>query len=232
MLEHHDCPNCKYIIVLVEIKCPRSRKPVPGEVPMHYLPQLYSGLVFSPMAHLAMFTEAVIKKISLDKLPTKQYVSFGLIGVYSKKQKTLLDPNYYNNDIIDIGNVSQRDLEEYFRLICNDHYTIEYCDPILDQHYFDNNTLDTIIFDLKTRSGNLIGVIPWYMEEIHYTFVKRQPNFLQRIIDSVRDFNEIVNGLKEDRDYIEKRFQAFDEIMCDDLNYEHMNPDVFFKNIM
>ena len=56
-----DCPYCEYAIALLEIKCPRTRKPIEGEIPEHYKPQLLSGLAHSPITDIALFTESVIK---------------------------------------------------------------------------------------------------------------------------------------------------------------------------
>jgi hypothetical protein len=55
------------LIALLEFKCPMTRKPS-GGVPIYYRPQLQSGLAVSPVAHFALFAEAVFRKCSLADL--------------------------------------------------------------------------------------------------------------------------------------------------------------------
>ena len=87
-------------IALLEFKCPLSRKPT-GRVPGHYLPQLWSGLAVSPMAHLGLFVDAVFRKCAgadlgdspdydtafhtFDRGTWEQPVAWGLIGVYAPR---------------------------------------------------------------------------------------------------------------------------------------------------
>lgn len=52
------------VIVLLEFKCPYSRLPC-GKVPKQYLPQVWSGLAVSPVAHLGLFVDAVFRKCSM-----------------------------------------------------------------------------------------------------------------------------------------------------------------------
>lgn len=64
-------PIC-HIIALFEFKCPFRRLPsapsAKKSVPGHYLPQVWSGLAVSPVAHLGIFVDAVFRKCSLDSL--------------------------------------------------------------------------------------------------------------------------------------------------------------------
>ena len=85
-------------ILLLEFKCPMSRKPL-GRVPRQYLPQVWSGLAVSPVAHLGLYVDAVFRKCGvLDLGDTPDYdtdyhrydrnawelpVAWGLIGVYA-----------------------------------------------------------------------------------------------------------------------------------------------------
>lgn len=88
-------------IVMLEFKCPISRKPTLA-VPRHYRPQLQSGLMVSPVAHMALFVDAVFRKCSLDDMgdtpafdteyhrrdrgltpPWERPVAWGLVGVYA-----------------------------------------------------------------------------------------------------------------------------------------------------
>ena len=85
-------------ILLLEFKCPMSRKPL-GTVPRQYVPQVWSGLAVSPVAHLGLYVDAVFRKCGiLDLGDTPDYdaeyhrydrgawdhpVAWGLIGVYA-----------------------------------------------------------------------------------------------------------------------------------------------------
>jgi hypothetical protein len=85
-------------ILLLEFKCPMSRKPL-GRVPRQYVPQVWSGLAVSPVAHLGLYVDAVFRKCGiLDLGDTPDYdtdyhrydrgawelpVAWGLIGVYA-----------------------------------------------------------------------------------------------------------------------------------------------------
>jgi hypothetical protein len=54
-------------IALLEFKCPLSRRPGPS-VPRQYKPQLWSGLMVSPVASLAIFVDSVFRKCALGDL--------------------------------------------------------------------------------------------------------------------------------------------------------------------
>jgi hypothetical protein len=87
-------------ILLLEFKCPISRKPG-GAVPRQYTPQVWSGLAVSPVAHLGLYVDAVFRKCGLlDLGDTPDYdadyhrydrgawehpVAWGLIGVYAPR---------------------------------------------------------------------------------------------------------------------------------------------------
>jgi len=55
------------IPVLLELKCPLTRKPKPT-VPMYYRPQVQSGLVASPAALYGLYVEAVIRKCAISDM--------------------------------------------------------------------------------------------------------------------------------------------------------------------
>lgn len=85
-------------VLLLEFKCPISRKPAQA-VPRHYRPQLWSGLMVAPIARRALFVDAVFRKCGLADLgDTPEYdaayhsrdrgawelpVAWGLVGVYA-----------------------------------------------------------------------------------------------------------------------------------------------------
>lgn len=60
-------PAGQDVAVLLEFKCPLSRRPT-GGVPRHYRPQLWSGLAVSPLAAFGLFVDAVFRKCALAEL--------------------------------------------------------------------------------------------------------------------------------------------------------------------
>jgi hypothetical protein len=87
-------------ILLLEFKCPMSRKPH-NKVPRQYVPQVWSGLAVSPVAHFGLYVDAVFRRCGiLDLGDTPAYnadyhrydcgawdrpVAWGLIGVYAPR---------------------------------------------------------------------------------------------------------------------------------------------------
>jgi putative phage-type endonuclease len=209
------CPHCQHLIVLIEIKCPRSRKPVEGEIPEHYKPQLLSGLIFSPMTRWALFTEAVIKRRPLSAVLDKESVAWGLLAVYSNnplqvvssdpaETRAVVDTTIGN--IYDLGKCNLKYLEDYLKKICDHSYEISYTDPVFTEET-NNVTVDSLLVELKQRTPSnqyLVAVLPWTIHELYYTFQDRDPNYLQKILGPVKKFNALLRNLLLDPDYIEK----------------------------
>jgi hypothetical protein len=57
-------PRLVKVILLLEFKCPLTRKPK-GNIPPQYQPQVWSGLAVSPIAHKGLFVDAVFRKCGL-----------------------------------------------------------------------------------------------------------------------------------------------------------------------
>lgn len=87
-------------ITLFEFKCLYSRKPVPGEIPQNYQPQIKSGLCDLGITQTGLFVEAVFRMCSVPQLGygperttallTRDYVpkdaiasAYGMVGVYT-----------------------------------------------------------------------------------------------------------------------------------------------------
>jgi len=88
-------------IALLEFKCPLSRKPT-GTIPRQYKPQVWSGLMVSPIARSGLFVDSVYRKCALADLnggPEYDTIyhmrdrgsvwegayALGLIGVYAPR---------------------------------------------------------------------------------------------------------------------------------------------------
>ena len=91
------------MIVLLEFKCPLTRKPN-GSIPKHYVPQVLSGLAVSPIAIRGLFVDSVFRKCCLldlgdnpnydttyhfrDDASDRDPVAWGIILVYAPKLDT------------------------------------------------------------------------------------------------------------------------------------------------
>lgn len=63
------------IIVLIEFKCPITRK-VTGDIPKYYVPQVLSGLSVSPIAYKGLFVDALFRKCSINDLGNNPIYDF------------------------------------------------------------------------------------------------------------------------------------------------------------
>ena len=102
-----DCafPADVHYSVVIEIKCPYRRMP-DGKIPRYYRPQVWSGLVVSPVCHHGLFVDGVFRRCSLaqlgpsgayddvyhrDRAPLGVPVAWGLTGVYAPRTDAPLD---------------------------------------------------------------------------------------------------------------------------------------------
>lgn len=94
--------ECTEKVLLLEFKCPMSRKPT-GEIPKQYVPQLHSGLSVTACADFGMFVDFVFRKCNINDLgPSGVYdteyhksdkdlysgkypIAWGMIGVYAPR---------------------------------------------------------------------------------------------------------------------------------------------------
>lgn len=139
------------LIVLLEFKCPITRKPT-GNIPKHYLPQVLSGLSVSPIAQKGLYIEAIFKKCSISQLKNNtEYdetfhkktnkevnlnpIAYGVLTIYVSLSKITNDimeiyKEYFNMDfdtdelnIIDLGDASYDIFYKILHLI-NDYQLI------------------------------------------------------------------------------------------------------------
>ena len=121
-------------ISVLEFKCPFRRRPK-GEVPLHYLPQVWDEIAASPIVDMGCFIDGAFKKCSLNDLclngrydfkyhtPTRNFpkraIAWGMISVYAPfemadiaeiyEQYTghppPIDYKTCSSDIIDLGDI-------------------------------------------------------------------------------------------------------------------------------
>jgi hypothetical protein len=92
-----DFPSEIYYIAMIEIKSPFRR--FPDKIPRYYLPQVWSGLVVSPICHFGLFVDGMYRRCTLadlgpsekydrnyhsqDKKPLGAPLAWGLTAVYA-----------------------------------------------------------------------------------------------------------------------------------------------------
>lgn len=216
------CPYCEYAIALLEIKCPRTRKPVEGEIPEHYKPQLLSGLAHSPITDIALFTESVIKRSPLEKLKDKEGLAYGLVGIYAESQpKSLLDKGFIKTSVgglLDLGKCLLKDLDECLDKTCNGVYKYDFTDLVLED---DPLNIDTLLNDLVSscpEGRKLIAVLPYTINEIYYSFQERDTNYMDKILGPVKEFINMVDRLRSDPTYIDVITEEEKKLLEDDYS--------------
>lgn len=234
-------------ILLLEFKCPLSRKPT-GIIPVYYETQLLSGLMVSPLAHCGMFVDALFRKSDLfdfemgkitnsfdltyhknDKTIYNNPLAWGMIAVYAPEMdapknirikescdiaytawemhsKYFREPLTYkrggNNEIIDFGDIDNRVFSSVLCLIDNGGFQIKRLTPQFSDgrgmNYFPLNKVIEKIANEPPENYWLLGVIPWKLFELHYSFIEREFGFKEKVmplIDKVHvAVNEILNG--------------------------------------
>lgn len=203
------------IIVLLEIKCPISRK-ITGDIPKYYKPQVLSGLAVSPIATNGLYVDFLFKKCSLQQLEYNSVydinfhkkdnnnllpIAYGVIpfmlnryNISNESRKiyeTIFDKPYdenSDNTVIDLGNVSN----DTFTNILN--LTIDYNLLFLPStvKFYDNRTSDELL-NFSTRSNYILyAVLPWKLFDISYVSVKREPNFLESVYPIIQKVHSYV----------------------------------------
>ena len=192
------------IILLLEFKCPYSRK-VSGDIPKYYRPQVLSGLDVSPIAHKGLFVDAVFRKCNLTQLCNnseydisfhnnsyKGYypIAWGAITIHIQQSKDInIVKDIYEshfgydylideaNDIIDLGDVSYSTFKSVMELV-NNNTLLKTPSTV---RFVDGRGTDNEV-DLRQRNSCYIfAVLPWKLFDVSYVPVEREPGFLNNI---------------------------------------------------
>lgn len=196
-----ECDDCKEFIALIEIKCPMRRK-ITDVVPVYYVPQVLSGLCFSPIAHFGMFVECVIRKRALQNIFRDPYVSWGVVAFYG--------PDLGYGKPVDLGAADFTTLTEFLGKACSGVYGYVCSDPHFKTDEDDIKNVDALVnrlfvYDKEYPSSasnhvdgcdELIAYMPWISEELHYKFIDRQAKFVYDMITPVRNFHALVEEFK------------------------------------
>lgn len=212
------------MILILEFKCPITRK-ITGNIPKYYKPQVLSGLAVSPIAHKGMFVDALFRKCSLDQLDNNPYydinfhkkiekdlypIAWGSITIYTQNNKITdtvnfiyercFDMEYNENDIIDLGDVSNDIFDNIMSLI-NDKTLLTNTSTV---HFADGRGDSKVINLDKKNNCNIFAIFPWKLFDISYVPVDREPNFLEDIYPTIQKVHELVKASLDDTNFYEK----------------------------
>ena len=204
------------MILLLEFKCPLLRKPRAGFVPDVYIPQVWSGLMVTPVANQGLFVDSVFRKCSIGDFEYIQYenkrvcrqmdptydttyhtrdciskkytnpIAWGVIGIYSDVLKPF----------IDLGTASNDTFSNYLQKIETKEYNIKHLLPCFADgrgREFIRIEEDIETLNDETPEGyHLIAVLPWKLFEIHYVFVQRRVNFIHEVYGLIQEVHNTV----------------------------------------
>jgi hypothetical protein len=233
--------NVKKSVVLLEFKSPYNRLPT-GSVPKYYLPQVWSGLTLSPIAHFGIYVDVVYRICSLDDLgPSKNYnlnyhtydkqewkdfpVAWGVSFIYAPTgNKTALQllQSYFGIDLIepiDFGDCTNHLFDVMLYNTVNGDFIVKHQDPQFNSIQLDMiNSIDGYF---------LLGILPWKVMKIHYIPVQRNPGFLdgckdqmQKLITTAADILSSENVQSAYYDFCKElqaeKFQGFSDEQVQD----------------
>lgn len=188
------------LLVLLEFKCPLSRRPG-RKVPEMYKLQVWSGLAVSPWAQLGLYVDGMFRKCSLcdtyagnknydktfhaDKFRVDKPLAYGIIAVYAPLDSYLykkLDVSY-----IDFGKSSEDVFRNVLARISAKTLFVKYYGPYTDFQIRPNIPTD-----------GLVGIIPWKLFQIEYILVERKEGFLDDMIELLEEFETRKQQYSED----------------------------------
>ena len=165
--------NADKYIALLEFKCPFRRKPT-GIICDQYVPQVLSGLAVSPVAHVGLFVDSVIricsyKHIGFNSFYNKRVhkerslsgwpVAWGLIGVYAPTLSAPQELRIFNHRdmpgiTLSILEIVQ-DMFDEFSAIENDS-----CEEIIDFGSFGQETFEQLFDCINRKMVKLVRSPP------------------------------------------------------------------------
>lgn len=213
------------IIVLLEFKCPITRKTTEN-IPKYYKPQVLSGLAVSPLAHKGLFIDSTFKKCSIDHLGNNPLydisfhkrtskdidlspIAWGTVSIYVSLSKITDEiKEVYNayfdmefieddDDIIDLGDAPY---DIFHKIICllNNHHLIATKTTVR----FADGRGTKQLFDIRKRTNcRVFAILPWKLFDITYIPVDRELCFLENIYPTIQKIHEIVKDSIENNSY-------------------------------
>lgn len=249
--EHEDKPTHRVHTLLLEFKCPLVRKPIAGDVPDHYRPQLWSGLSVSPMCDYGLFVDAVFKRCSLSNLnfdnckyDTRcEYdtppLALGLICVFVNKMdeemKTFIKSltKTKTSKFIDFGTQKIATFEKFLMMIGSKHFIVD--DSIISTRTgkgVDMSTTKSINSHLVPHldDDKFIGFLPWKLFSVEYVSVKNEIDYDEDIAPLIEKLHSLKEESIESGD-IEKYFRKLSEPECPDLSVANIDLDDVYSKL-
>jgi hypothetical protein len=160
------------IIILLEFKCPLSRKPT-RKVPKHYIPQLWSGLAVSPLADFGIFVDSVFRKCALQDMGNnirydRDYhvrdgnhlsshpgaLAWGLIGVYAPKMNAPAQVRFFGEK--DVAHAAWDIKTSYMSYILDSND-----DTVIDLGEMDNKLFVKTLEYIDSKAFPVKRCLPW-----------------------------------------------------------------------
>lgn len=191
--------------ILFEFKCPTKRRPIEGQIPKHYKPQIWLGLALTPYARYGVFVDAVFRRCELDDLGfnpeyndsyhkldnsfdhrilERDPIACGMIGIYSVEGRI---------DIIDAGKIDDRSFYHIMKKIDNKTYKVWMSGIRRHGDVFGVDEQAEIIeecMDNAPENYKMYGFIPWKLFEIIYVPMVGRPG----MIETATELAEIVHA--------------------------------------
>lgn len=214
------------MILLLEFKCPISRRPT-GDVPKYYKPQVLSGLAVSPVAHKGLFVDAIFKKCSLDQLGDNgKYdivfhkktvtnllpIAWGIIPVYAPTSKITdnikemyeshfnINFNEENNNVIDLGDTTIELFKKMMKAMSEKELI-----PTRPTIKFLDGRGDIDCLEIGDKPNCILfALLPWKLFDVSYVPIDREPNFLENIYPLIQTVHATVKECIENNITIDR----------------------------
>lgn len=180
-----DLTIIRYLITLLEFKCPFSREPK-GEIPEEYKLQINAGLLHISGLNAGLFVNSMFRRCPMDNLYEK-CIARGVIIIKDKNYNSDSDSGGSDNrqKIADLGEFADAQLNRIFQKLEDkknlfiDHIDLEFSNPETDKEKH----------MLKYKSKNEIyGILPWKLLKCDMIMMDPDPDYLDTIKKIISDY--------------------------------------------
>ena len=190
--------KCGQAICLVEFKCPYQRIPT-SSIPPQYAPQVLLGLEMSSIARFGVFCDAVFRRCSREQFAwDKEFarttarewscpLAMGVLFLYTSIDTIADTP--YTGDVVDYGAVDVRQFETLLLQIENKQVSVVYSPMIFPP-------AAPAIPPAPEHQGIHFGIVPWKLFQIEYAMLKRDPEFMPRVLPEADRVCEIIERIR------------------------------------
>lgn len=196
-------PDAPPMTVLMEFKCPASRKPTKTP-PKQYVPQVQMGLEFCDNADIGMLVEAVFKR---RKTVAKTSLASGVIGLHKPLdpicQTCGADEKHAKPSRIEVKDYSVADDKTYEAFLAE-------IDAGVYQKWYgtmkgNQNTFSDFIDFCKHNNSVPMAIIEYDLESVQTHIIKRAPGFLDALTPVVEHTMSCIQQCNKIEDANEKR---------------------------